>query len=78
MKKTNVESESKAMIEQTTNAKGKMGSQVSEGDENKTDRETGSGRKVNGKRKAAEVSQWNETGVARYGKDVHASNEEWV
>ena len=66
------------MIEQTTDAKGKMGSQVSEGDENKIDREISSGRKVNGKGKVAEVSQWNATGVARYGKDVHASNEEWV
>ena len=78
MKKTNMESESKVMIDQTTNATGKMGSQVSEGDENKIDREIGSGRKVNGKGKVAEVSWWNATGVARYGKDVHASKEEWV
>ena len=73
-----MESESKEMIDQTTNTKGKMGSQVTEGDEIKIDREIGNGRKANQKGKTAEASRWNATGLARYGKDVHAINEEWV
>ena len=80
MQKIDIERESKVKIEQAIDMKGKKGSQVTEGDEYKNDREEqiGSGRKVNGKGKVAEVSHWNGIGVARYGKDRNASNEEWI
>ena len=50
-KKTNGESESKGMGDMTSNAKGRTGSQGAEGDETKAARDTGSGRRTNGKGK---------------------------
>ena len=55
-----------------------MDSQSAEDDKTNTNRVTGSGRRTNGRGKTGEGSQWNATELARYGKDVHASNKEWV
>ena len=68
------------MAERATDRKGKMANQIPEANGSKVDEENSNGMEENasGMGKVRKVNQWKGTAVARYGKDGHASNEEWL